>query len=196
MIKKLKRNIDYALISTLEKIDDKDGSLVEAYLKVIRDGNTQNEEVKESIEKLNKAVDIEYKFNKENGVLTNLKEKRIARNAKKLGIASLDGISEKSFFDKIKDSVSRIKNIKLLKGKDRPKALKSGENTRAQEQKAKATALVQDDRNKSGLRGNIKVDNKDNKIEKAAHKVQKETEEQIRKDVQKIKEGEKEQNQI
>ena len=44
------------------------------------------------------TIDIEYKFDKDVGILTNWKKKRIARNAKKLGIASLDGISEKSIF--------------------------------------------------------------------------------------------------
>lgn len=191
--KKAKKNIDYALISTLEKIDDKDGSLVEAYLKVIRDGNTQNEEVKESIEKLNKAVDIEYKFSKENGILTNLREKRLARNAKKLGIASLDGISEKSLSDKIKDMFSKIKNAKLPKGKDKPKALASGENARAQEQKRKTIDLINKDREQLGIRSRVKVENKDNRIEKIAQETQKEAQEQIGKEVQDIKKQEEEQ---
>lgn len=191
--KKARKNIDYALISTLGKIDDKDGSLVEAYLKVIREGNTQSEEVKESIEKLNKAVDIEYKFNKENSILTNLRERRLARNARKLGIAYLDGISEKSFTDKIKETFSKIKNTKLLKGKDKPKALESGKNSRAQEQKLKTIDLINRDREQSGIRDRVKVENKDNIIEKAAKEAQKETEKQIGKDVQDIKKQEEEQ---
>lgn len=155
--KKAKRNLDYALISTLEKIDK---SLVEEYFKVIKDGKTQSKEVKESIEKLNNAVDIIYKFDKNSGILTNLKEKRIARNAKKLGVASLEGISEKSIFDKIKDSFSKIKNTKLLKGKEEHKALGSGEKTNAQIQKAKTIELIEQDRRIPTLKDRVKVDNK------------------------------------
>lgn len=135
--KKNEKLVDYALISALEKIDDKDGSLVKAYLNVIRDGKSQSDEVKESIEKLNNAVDIKYKFNKENGILLHRKEKKIARYAKKMGIATLDGISEKSLWEKISDKakemVSKIKNTKLLKGKKEPKALESGEKTKEPE---------------------------------------------------------------
>ena len=71
---KAKKNVDYALISTLEKIDE---SLVDEYLKIIRNGNVENDNIKESVEKLNSAVDIEYKFDKENGIFANWKEKRI-----------------------------------------------------------------------------------------------------------------------
>lgn len=125
--KRTRNNIDYALISALEKIDDKDKSLVKAYLKIIKYGKSQSNEVKESIEKLNKAVDIEYKFNKSEGKLLHLKEKRIARYAKKIGIASLDGISEKSLWDKTKEIFSRMKGKNLFKFRKEPVALGSGE---------------------------------------------------------------------
>ena len=181
--KKAKKNIDYALISTLEMIDK---SLVETYLKVIREGNTQSEEVRESIEKFNKVVDIEYKFNKEDGILVNWREKRIARNAKKLGIASLDGISEKSIFDKIKESFSRFKNINLLKGKEKQRALTSGENTITQGTLENGENTITQDPKELGIRKRVKVDNKNNIIEKNAQKNQQETQEQIGKEVSKI----------
>ena len=136
--KKFEKLVDYALISALEKIDDKENSLVKSYLKIIRDGKTQSEGVKESIEKINKAVDIEYKFNKEDGKLLNIKEKRIARYAKKMGIASLDGIDEKSTWDKISDKAkmifSKIKQNKLLGFRKGPDALASGEKTEKTEE--------------------------------------------------------------
>lgn len=182
--KKNEKLVDYALISALEKIDDKEGTLVKAYLNVIRDGKTQGDEVKSSIEKLNKAVDIEYKFDKEDGILLNWKEKRIARYAKKMGIASLDGISEKSVWDKISDKaqgiLSKIKNTKLLEGKKGQMALESGEEK---------TEGIQTSDKKASMQS-LKIDNKDNRIEKAAQaKETKEeiaTQEQIGKDVEKI----------
>lgn len=184
--KKEKNNIDYALISTLEKIDK---SLVGTYLKVIKNGNTQSEEIKESIEKLNKVVDIEYKFNKQDGILTNWKEKRIARNAKKLGIASLDGISEKSILDIIKEKISKVKDIKMLIGKEKRQRLSSGENTRAQNQKAKAIDLINQDREQTGIRKVVKVDNKDNRIELTAQEKQKDMQEQLSQEVSQENDG-------
>ena len=171
--RKIKKNVDYALISTLEKIDE---SLVDEYLKIIKNGNVE----KESIEKLNSAVDIEYKFDKENGIFANWKEKRIARNAKKLGIASLDGISEKSAWDKIKESISKIKNSNLLKGKEEIKALESGERNIKQDAKDKTIALIQKDREELGLRDRVKVANEDNRIEKNAQELLGESVREIR----------------
>lgn len=164
--KKAKKNIDYALISTLEKIDK---SLVEAYLKVIRDGESQSKEVKECLEKINNAVDITYKFDKEDGIFRNLREKKIARNAKKLGIASLDGISEKSIFDKIKESFSKFGN-KLLNGREKPKELTSGENTISQATLENEENTITQDQKEQGIRESLKVDNRGNKIEIAAQK--------------------------
>lgn len=191
--KKAKKNIDYALISTLERIDDENGSLVEAYLKVIRGGEFRTEEVQECIEKLNNAVKIEYKFNKENGTLTNFREKRLARNASKLGIASLDGISEKGFFDKVKDMFSKSKNIKLFKPKEKIKALGSGATKALEEQKEKISNFAYDVKEKVEIKSRLKVENKDNKIEKAAQEAQKETQEEMGKEVQEIRQQEEEQ---
>lgn len=182
--KKSKKNIDYALVSMLEKVDK---SLVKAYLNIIRDGDIQSEETMKNIEKLNNAVNIQYKFNKEYGVLLNLKEKRIARNAKKLGIASLDGISEKSIFDKIKDGFNKFRNKNLLNGKEKIKALTSGKNTKTQEQKRKISEIIKQDRK---LFSEIKIDNKDNKIEKNALDKQTETQKQLGKEVTKMMEEE------
>lgn len=175
--KKSKRNLDYALISALEKIDK---SLVETYLKIIKDGKLSN--VKEDIEKLNGVVDIKYKFNEETNIFRNLKEKRLARNAKKLGIASLEGISEKSIFDIIKEKFAEIKNTKLLSGIKNQKALGSGEKINAQEQKIKAIDLINKDREQLGIKNRIKVENQNNEIERKAR----ETEVQIGKEVQDI----------
>lgn len=191
--KKAKKYIDYSLISALKEIDDNKNTLVNTYLEVIKNGELQSESAKECVEKLNKAVDIEYKFDKNVGLLANLREKRLARNAKKLGIASLDGISEKGIFDKIKDKFSKLKNIKLLKGKEEQKALESGENTKAQDQKSKAIDLIQKDREQLGLRDRVKVENNNNEIERRVQEVQKETEEQIGKDVQNIQHQDEEQ---
>lgn len=155
--KKEKKSIDYALISTLENIDENNKiGLVDDYLSLIRGSAIGNKSIEEIKEEFNNAVEIEYKFADE-PLLSNLKEKKIARNAKKLGIATLDGISEKSLSDKIRESfskvISKMKSTKLLKGKEKQKALGSGEITNAEKQKVK-------DR--------VKVDNRDNRIEKNA----------------------------
>ena len=183
--KKSEKLVDYALISALEKIDDEENSIVNAYLTIIRDGKSQSENVKECLEKINNAVDIIYKFDKKDGKLLNGKEKRIARYAKKMGIASLEGISEKSIFEKIMDKLGRNKGRRLLESKEKPKTLGSGSNSRAQEYKNKTMDLINKDREQQGIRSAIKVDNKDNKIEKAAQ-------EQIGKEVQDIMEHEQE----
>ena len=131
--KKAEKFVDYALISALEKVDDKGGNLVKAYLKVIGNGKSQSEEVKECLEKISNAVDITYKFDKKDGILLNRKEKRIARYAKMMGIASLEGISEKSPWDKISDKAkeifSKVKSKKIFKIRKEPEALVSGEKT-------------------------------------------------------------------
>ncbi len=115
--KKAKRNVDYLLVAALKRIDDdkndKDGTLVKAYLNIIRDGKTTGDKAQENIQKINEAVEITYKADKELGILASLKEKRLARYAKKMGIASLDGISEKSLFEiiseKAKQTIAKIK---------------------------------------------------------------------------------------
>lgn len=175
--KKAQKNIDYALVSAIEKIDDKECSIVKAYLKIIRDGKSKDEdvkkEVKECLEKLNNAVDITYKFDKKDGKFLNGKEKRIARYAKKMGIASLEGISEKSIWEKFIDKFYKNNGTKVIGTKEKPKALGSGNDSKTQE----------------GIwTSSIRVENKDNRIEKAAQ-------EQIGKDVQAIQTQEQEQEQ-
>ncbi len=174
-----KKNIDYALVSILEKIgerqNDNQGTLVKAYLNIIKGGNIWEHNLEESMKILRDSVDIEYKFDKDTGIFANWKEKRIARNAKKLGIASLDGISEKNVFDKIKEKVSKIKDIKLLNSKKDTKALTSGKNKTAQEQKEIAIRYINEDRELTGLRDKVKVDNKDNRIEHNALNKEKQT---------------------
>lgn len=175
--KKAQKNIDYALVSALEKIDDKECSIVKAYLKIIRDGKSKDEdvkkEVKECLEKLNNAVDITYKFDKKDGKFLNGKEKRIARYAKKMGIASLEGITEKNIWGRFIDKFHKNKGTKVIGTKEEPKALGSGNGSKTQE----------------GIwTSSIKVENKDNRIEKAAQ-------EQIGKDVQAIQAQEQEQEQ-
>lgn len=190
--RRTQRNIDYRLISALSLIDDKNNSLVDAYLTVIRNDKNQKEEIKQCIEKLNSKINIEYRANRNDSRFANLKEKRIARYAKKMGIASLDGISEKSIFDKIADRFSKIKNTKLFKAKENVKTLASGDDfktkssansSRAQKDKMKTINLINQDRQNQGIREAIKINNTENNIEKAAQ-------EQIAKDVQTIKEQE------
>lgn len=174
------KNIDYALLYAIKEVNS---DLVQDYLNVIKGETVGKDRYEESKKRLTEALDIEYKFDEERGFFIGFKEKRVARNAKKLGIASLRGISENSIFDKIKEKFSKLKNINLLNGKEKQKALSSGENTRAQEQKAKAMDLVNKAREELGIRQTLKVENKDNKIESQAQK--KQTQEQIGNDVSK-----------
>lgn len=179
---KKKKNIDYALISTLEKIgekqNDNQGTLVKAYLNIIKGGNIGEYSLEESMKMFKDTIDVEYKFDKDVGVLTNWKEKRIARNAKKLGIASLDGISEKSIFDKIKEGFFKDKNIKLFKGREKTKALGDGQKTNAQIQKERLLDMCE----KENFRQELKV----NKDMLKREKVNNSIEQNLAKDVKKI----------
>lgn len=154
--KKAKRNIDYALLSILRKIDDKNDTLVMAYLDVISGGKLLGKGIEESVKLLNQFVDVQYKFDKNIGILNNLRAKRVARNAKALGIASLEGISEKGFFDNVKGIFSKLKNVKLLKGIEEVKALESGEKTNAQKDKNKTKQLINEDRENFKKKSNEK----------------------------------------
>ncbi len=140
--KKKMKNIDYALLSVLNKSNK---ALALEYLNVIRGGGIGRcGTVEESLAKIKSVVDFEYKFDKGTGIFTDLKAKRIARYAHKLGLAELDGISEKGFFDKMKD---KFKNSKLLKTIEKPKELTSGdEKTIAQLDKEKTIARIKEDR--------------------------------------------------
>lgn len=179
---KKKKNIDYALISTLEKIgekqNDNQGTLVKAYLNIIKGGNIGEYSLEESMKMFKDTIDVEYKFDKDVGVLTNWKEKRIARNAKKLGIASLDGISEKSILDKIKEGFFKDKNIKLFKGREKTKALGDGQKTNAQIQKERVLDMCE----KENFRQELKV----NKDMLKREKVNNSIEQNLAKDVKKI----------
>ena len=161
--KKAMKNIDYALLSTLRNINDK---LAFEYLNVIRGGGITGT-VENSLKILNNTTEIMYKFDKESGIFSDLKPKKLARSAFKLGIAGLEGINAKGFFETM---ISKIKSTNLLNGHKQVKKLNSGEKTRAQNEKQKTIDLINQDRKAYGLRDQIKVDNKDNKIEKAAQK--------------------------
>lgn len=181
--KKSIKNLDYALLYAIKEVNS---DLVQDYLNVIKGESVGEKRYEESKKRLTDALDIEYKFDEKRSLFKDLKEKRVARNAKKIGIASLEGISEKGIFDKIKEKVSKFKDIKLLNAKKDTKALTSGVNTRAQEQKQKTIGLINQDRKKYGIRDSIKVDNKDNRIEENAQKQQKETQEQLGREVSQI----------
>ena len=181
--KKNIKNLDYALLYAIKEVNS---DLVQDYLNVIKGESVGEKRYEESKKRLTDALDIEYKFDEKRSLFKDLKEKRAARNAKKIGIASLEGISEKGIFDKIKEKVSKFKDIKLLNAKKDTKALTSGVNTRAQEQKQKTIGLINQDRKEYGIRDSIKVDNKDNRIEENAQKQQKETQEQLGREVSQI----------
>ena len=161
--KKIK-NIDYALLSTLAKIDK---TLPFEYLNVLMGGGRKGYGTREeSLTKIKNVVNIKYKFNEENGVLVNYKEKRLARAAHKLGLAELEGVSEKGFFDNLKEKIANIKNGKLLNGR-KIKALESGEKDNSISRKA---SLANDYKDVENIREQVRIYNKDNIIEKAAQK--------------------------
>ena len=127
-IKKEIKNINYGLISALEKIDDEKSTLVYAYLDV-KAGKIDPEKAKEGMKTLDKYVDIDYIFNKSIG---NIKAKNSARNDNELGIASVYGIKNGVFhkiWEKSREILNRSKNLfsninkKLFQRKENPKAL-------------------------------------------------------------------------
>ena len=157
--KKMVKYIDYGLLKAL---DDKDRNLALEYLNVIRGGGVKSSS--ESAEILKNAVDIKYKFNNDFSTFLSFRKKRIARKAVELGIAEIDGISDKSLAQRLKESLSKVKNVKLFNVKQKPKAL---------------VAKLEEQVQKNGL-GELKVDNRDNRIEKKAQEKRKQ-------DVEKIK---------
>ena len=164
--KKMLKYIDYGLLKAL---DSQDRNLALEYLNVIRGGGTKS--ASESAEILKNAVDIKYKFNNDLGTYFSLRKKSVARKAVELGIAEIDGINDKSIMKRMTEFFSKVKNTKLLGAKDKPKALQ-----------AKIEEKVQE----NGL-GKIKVDNKDNHIEKMAQEKRKqEVKEIMEKDAKKI----------
>lgn len=189
--KKSMKNIDFALLSIINEIDK---NLAQDYLRVIKGEKFGEKEYAESKKRLNDALDIEYKFDKDTGIFANWKEKRIARNAKKIGIASLEGISEKSVFEMLKEKASKIIDTKLLNGNKKTKALTSGEKTDAQEQKQNNIDLINRDRRSHGVRSTTKVDNKDNWIEKNALKQQEESQKKLGREVSQLMQENNENN--
>ncbi len=157
--KKMAKYIDYGLLKVL---DDKDRNLALEYLNVIRGGGIKSSS--ESAEILKNAIDIKYKFNNDLNTFFSFRKKRIARKAVELGIAEIDGISDKSLAQRLKESLSKVKNVKLFNVKQKPKAL---------------VAKLEEQVQKNGL-GELKVDNRDNRIEKKAQEKRKQ-------DVEKIK---------
>lgn len=146
--KKNIKNIDWALLSTLNKIDDKENTLVMDYLSIIKGNALNDKSLEECMEELNKRVDIEYKFNVNEGRLLNRKEKKLARKANELGIASLSGISEKSIWGRMKDGIAdKFKNRRFFKKSEKVEQLDSkSTRTRAEEQKKRAEDAINKDR--------------------------------------------------
>ena len=164
--KKMLKYIDYGLLKVLNSQDKK---LAIEYLNVIRGGGTKS--ASESVEILKNAVDIKYEFFNDTATKFSFRKKRVARKAVELGIAEIEGINDKSIMKRMTEFFSKVKNTKLLGAKDKPKALQ-----------AKIEEKVQE----NGL-GQIKVDNKDNHIEKMAQEKRKqEVKEIMEKDAKKI----------
>lgn len=121
--KKKMKNIDYALLSILTKCSE---TLPLEYLNVIRGGGINGcGTPEESLAKIKSVVELKYKFDKGAGILSDFRIKKIARAAHQLGLAELEGISEKSFFDKVKDKFS---NTSLFNVRKKPRELTSGKN--------------------------------------------------------------------
>ena len=121
--KKKMKNIDYALLSILTKCSE---TLPLEYLNVIRGGGISGcGTPEESLAKIKSVVELKYKFDKGAGILSDFRIKKIARAAHQLGLAELEGISEKSFFDKVKDKFS---NTSLFNVRKKPRELTSGKN--------------------------------------------------------------------
>ncbi len=190
--KKKMKNIDYALLSILNKSNK---ALALEYLNVIRGGGIGRcGTAEESLAKIKSVVDFEYKFDKGTGIFTDLKAKRIARYAHKLGLAELDGISEKVFFDEMKD---KFKNSKLFKTIEKPKKLTSGdEKTIAQLDKEKTIARIKEDRTtgansrqtvfKDDIQANQTTKNNINNVSKKYEQTEKDATNEIGEDVKRI----------
>ena len=176
--KRKMKNIDYALLSKLKDINK---NLALFYLDAISGGSVSQDKTKISgLEALNKLINIEYKFDKDEGILNNFKAKRIARYAHKIGLAEIDGISERSFYDKIKDGLS---GLKLSGFGKKPKELTSGkEKAESKEPTIK--------KNSKNVRDDYKVDgkvvNQLNEVSKKTYAVEKETEDERIGDVKRI----------
>ena len=136
------KNIDFTLLSTLNKLDK---NLAMDYLNVIRGGGISGYGTAvESLDRLQNAVQFKYQFKRGIGTLFKTKDKRIARAANRLGLAEIEGISEKGFLDIIKDKFPKSKRFKA---NEKIKAIPSGEaKTIAQLDKEKTIEGIKEDR--------------------------------------------------
>ena len=157
--KKMLKYIDYGLLKAL---DSQDRNLALEYLNVVRGGGKKS--ASESAEILRNAADIKYKFNNDFSTFLSFRKKRTARKAVELGIAEIEGIKDKSIAKRITEMLSKGKNIKLFNIKEKPKAL---------------VAKLEEQVQKNGL-GELKVDNRDSRIEKMAQQKRKQDVEKIR----------------
>lgn len=185
--KKMVKYIDYGLLKAL---DDKDRNLALEYLNVIRGGGEKSSS--ESAEILKNAIDIKYKFNNDLNTFLSFRKKMIARKAVELGIAEIEGINDKSLAKRIKERMSKAKNIKLFGTKEKVKEIASGDvKTIAQQDKEKTIEKIKEDRaNGSRIMQNVKVDDSVkenlNTVSKKYSETENEITNEIGKDVRKI----------
>ena len=185
--KKMAKYIDYGLLKVL---DDKDRNLALEYLNVIRGGGKKSSS--ESAEILKNAIDIKYKFNNDLNTFFSFRKKMIARKAVELGIAEIEGINDKSLAKRIKERMSKAKNIKLFGTKEKVKEIASGDvKTIAQQDKEKTIEKIKEDRaNGSRIMQNVKVDDSVkenlNTVSKKYSETENEVTNEIGKDVRKI----------
>ena len=185
--KKMAKYIDYGL---LKVFDDKDRNLALEYLNVIRGGGIKSSS--ESAEILKNAIDIKYKFNNDLNTFFSFRKKMIARKAVELGIAEIEGINDKSLAKRIKERMSKAKNIKLFGTKEKVKEIASGDvKTIAQQDKEKTIEKIKEDRaNGSRIMQNVKVDDSVkenlNAVSKKYSETENEVTNEIGKDVRKI----------
>ena len=185
--KKMVKYIDYGLLKAL---DDKDRNLALEYLNVIRGGGEKSSS--ESAEILKNAIDIKYKFNNDLNTFLSFRKKMIARKAVELGIAEIEGINDKSLAKRIKERMSKAKNIKLFGTKEKVKEIASGDvKTIAQQDKEKTIEKIKEDRaNGSRIMQNVKVDDSVkenlNTVSKKYSETENEVTNEIGKDVRKI----------
>lgn len=158
------KKFDYALSNMLDHIED--GKLGDVYDEIVLMGKDKAENFEEGIELLKSMVDIEYQAGKNDRMFKNLKFKRIARSAEKLGIASMNGIK--------KDRITRIKEFFAgIKNEKQQRLLEAAKYEKTPEQKIKDTNDFIDKLasiKEPIFRDSLTVENKDNRIEKTAIK--------------------------
>lgn len=108
--KKAMKNIDWALLSVLKQTNKE---MAEEYLNIIRGGGAKD--IEKSVEDFKNKINLTYKYVRSQGsIFGNFTNRKVAKFAKNIGIAELDGISEKSLFENLKDMFSRISRTKKL----------------------------------------------------------------------------------